>query len=644
MLLFVVFLNEPVRLFSLLTSCPVVCVSGSAVFNVLFVIGMCAVFSHEVLELTWWPLFRDSLYYLVSLVALVACFWDQEITWYEASILFAMYFGYVTLMAYNERLYNWVQAKRGARPDLHGAEVHETVIVTSAGETGQPLPPAGEVVKDAVDVLSVPHTFRVGVLRMMLAEVDGKGKGPAKHKEKRFQRAQQLVLQNIRLRRRLQHTADMSMADAAVAATNQVIQQHRRDGMPAATASPAPTPGQGVGEGVVSTGVVSTGAVAPVAPVTDVVMTDVVDGMDSQGEVKTQDEPSGHDGVTPAVHPAVASVQAEAPPSPSVSPDVNAPQASLDQVGFGSGFVPTEGAAGADRTSAAGSGGDDDVVAVSNADAPTPTPTPDGPKPMFDTASGAATAPEPQFAEQHAHQQHPHRKISFHSAGSHTSIVSLKDLPQGDASEDAAEDEAYDIGWPTNGTLVMKITYVIMAPLTYTLWLTIPDVRKSRWENWFVVSFFSSILWIGVFSYFMVRALRGLWVCGEGLLGVTTVTRWMGLLGVATVTRWMCMQVWWATLIGVVVGIPDPVMGLTFLAAGTSIPDLLSSVIVARQGAGDMAVSSSIGSNIFDVLVGLPLPWICATIVYNEPVTVRTRVAGCDFASATLICVHNVPG
>ncbi len=46
------------------------------------------------------------------------------------------------------------------------------------------------------------------------------------------------------------------------------------------------------------------------------------------------------------------------------------------------------------------------------------------------------------------------------------------------------------------------------------------------------------------------------------------------------------------------------VMGLTILAAGTSIPDLITSVIVARKGLGDMAVSSSIGSNIFDVCVG----------------------------------------
>ena len=46
------------------------------------------------------------------------------------------------------------------------------------------------------------------------------------------------------------------------------------------------------------------------------------------------------------------------------------------------------------------------------------------------------------------------------------------------------------------------------------------------------------------------------------------------------------------------------VMGLTFLAAGTSVPDLITSVLVAKQGKGDMAVSSSVGSNIFDVTIG----------------------------------------
>ncbi|KAH8085087.1 calcium, potassium:sodium antiporter [Aureococcus anophagefferens] len=58
------------------------------------------------------------------------------------------------------------------------------------------------------------------------------------------------------------------------------------------------------------------------------------------------------------------------------------------------------------------------------------------------------------------------------------------------------------------------------------------------------------------------------------------------------------------------------------LPAGTSVPDLLSSVIVARQGHGDMAVSSSVGSNIFDVLFGLPVPWLCYAIYHDEPVLV----------------------
>lgn len=37
-----------------------------------------------------------------------------------------------------------------------------------------------------------------------------------------------------------------------------------------------------------------------------------------------------------------------------------------------------------------------------------------------------------------------------------------------------------------------------------------------------------------------------------------------------------------------------------------------------------MAVSSSVGSNIFDITVGLPLPWLCHTI-FIGPVTVGSE-------------------
>merc|ERR1719326_565546 len=74
-------------------------------------------------------------------------------------------------------------------------------------------------------------------------------------------------------------------------------------------------------------------------------------------------------------------------------------------------------------------------------------------------------------------------------------------------------------------------------------------------------------------------------------------------------------MVWMLTEFGKMYGIPDSIMGLTLLAAGTSIPDCLSSVAVARRGHGDMAVSSSIGSNIFDILIGLPVPWFLYTAI-----------------------------
>ncbi|PIK58533.1 putative sodium/potassium/calcium exchanger 3 [Apostichopus japonicus] len=61
--------------------------------------------------------------------------------------------------------------------------------------------------------------------------------------------------------------------------------------------------------------------------------------------------------------------------------------------------------------------------------------------------------------------------------------------------------------------------------------------------------------------------------------------------------------------------IPDTIMGISFLAAGTSVPDAMASLIVARQGLGDMAVSNSIGSNVFDILLGLALPWFLKTSV-----------------------------
>lgn len=73
-----------------------------------------------------------------------------------------------------------------------------------------------------------------------------------------------------------------------------------------------------------------------------------------------------------------------------------------------------------------------------------------------------------------------------------------------------------------------------------------------------------------------------------------------------------------AVKMGYILNIPPVIISLTVLAAGTSVPDLMASIIVARKGKGGMAISNAIGSNIFDILIGLGLPWLIVLSFNSE--------------------------
>ena len=78
---------------------------GSAVFNVLFVIGMCVIFSRGVLLLTWWPLVRDCVFYSLALGLLIAFFSSgSQIEIWESAILIGVYILYVIFMAFNIKI------------------------------------------------------------------------------------------------------------------------------------------------------------------------------------------------------------------------------------------------------------------------------------------------------------------------------------------------------------------------------------------------------------------------------------------------------------------------------------------------------------------------------------------------------------
>ncbi|CAG9558394.1 unnamed protein product [Danaus chrysippus] len=155
--------------------------------------------------------------------------------------------------------------------------------------------------------------------------------------------------------------------------------------------------------------------------------------------------------------------------------------------------------------------------------------------------------------------------------------------------------------WPSGRSNLTKITWIITWPIHLVFFFTIPDCEKPRFKNWFPLTFIMCIVWIGSLSYIVA---------------------------------------WMITIIGDTLMIPDSVMGITFLAAGTSVPEAVSSVIVAKQGHGSMGISNSIGSNTFDILLCLGLPWLIkASLTPAEPghYWVKINSMGLEYSAISLL-------
>ena len=75
-------------------------------------------------------------------------------------------------------------------------------------------------------------------------------------------------------------------------------------------------------------------------------------------------------------------------------------------------------------------------------------------------------------------------------------------------------------------------------------------------------------------------------------------------------------------------GVSETVIGLTSVAAGTSLPELVTTFAAARQGEADIAVGNVVGSNIFNILC------ICGVTASIVPLPVTAEVRTFDLAIA----------
>lgn len=98
-----------------------------------------------------------------------------------------------------------------------------------------------------------------------------------------------------------------------------------------------------------------------------------------------------------------------------------------------------------------------------------------------------------------------------------------------------------------------------------------------------------------------------------------------------------------ATEIAKVIGISDRIIGLTIVAFGTSLPELVTSIAAARRGNADIAIGNIVGSNVFNILFVAGTSALISPIVFESKFVLDTAVATAT-AVLLLVCVCNKEG
>nr|XP_061811166.1 sodium/potassium/calcium exchanger 1-like [Nerophis lumbriciformis] len=457
---------------------------GSAVFNILFVIGMCAIFSREMLHLTWWPLFRDVSFYILDLIMLIVFFLDKTILWWESAMLVFGYISYVCFMKFNRQIEHTVKTQLNKHMSIVQAWTND--VQDKESEPSPPSPPVPHPAASIKEDKSKQQSEPIG--NPLLSKPSDLQEDKAK----------------LRVRPSLQRgRSSSSLHNPSLRSTIFQLMIHTLDPL-----------------GEDST---LRGRLKPSTPRR--ARRETSFNGDVRGEGLMQKKASNK--VKPLNVPEIDG-------DPKAKCEVPGTHSSAEEPSTSR--LPAEVETGGNVTYKQESSGGDD---------------------SSERANSVACESEDDDGEEE--------------------------------EEEGDENEPLTLDWPASRR--KQLTYLLLLPIVFPLWLTLPDVRNPTSKKYFAFTFIGTILWIAVFSYLMV---------------------------------------WWAHQVGETIGISEEIMGLTILAAGTSIPDLITSVIVARKGLGDMAVSSSVGSNIFDITVGLPVPWLLYSLMHNgQPVTVSSNGLFC---------------
>jgi cation:H+ antiporter len=79
----------------------------------------------------------------------------------------------------------------------------------------------------------------------------------------------------------------------------------------------------------------------------------------------------------------------------------------------------------------------------------------------------------------------------------------------------------------------------------------------------------------------------------------------IGLIGIGIIVLYIgaILTVDHAVIIATELGVSEKIIGLTVIAIGTSLPELITSIIAIRKGHSDIGIGNIIGSNIYNILM-----------------------------------------
>jgi cation:H+ antiporter len=179
---------------------------------------------------------------------------------------------------------------------------------------------------------------------------------------------------------------------------------------------------------------------------------------------------------------------------------------------------------------------------------------------------------------------------------------------------------------------LVKVDVPIMIGVSVLAFVLSMDGRIAFWEG--------AILFAGVIAYtiFAIRLGRATGETGEAIDGADRT--WLniamivfGLILLVVGSQWLVSA---AVEIATAMGVTELVIGLTIVAAGTSLPEVATSITAAIRGERDIAVGNVVGSNIFNILAVLGLtalvapgglPVSEAAIRFDYPVMMAVAIA-----------------